>query len=85
MIRAMKKVKYVIKATKFKDNTYEDVVFENQPLSQKKETFSDVKHILDLDFEIALGEVKKVQYDGVELDIFNEDGTILKEWIQDVA
>lgn len=31
----MKKVKYVIKATKFKDNTYEDVVFENQPLSQK--------------------------------------------------
>ena len=81
----MKKVKYVIKATKFKDNTYEDVVFENQPLSQKKETFSDVKHILDLDFEIALGEVKKVQYDGVELDIFNEDGTILKEWIQDVA
>lgn len=25
----MKKVKYVIKATKFKDNTYEDVVFEN--------------------------------------------------------
>lgn len=35
MIRAMKKVKYVIKATKFKDNTYEDVVFENQPLSQK--------------------------------------------------
>lgn len=47
MIRAMKKVKYVIKATKFKDNTYEDVVFENQPLSQKQETFSDVKHILD--------------------------------------
>lgn len=81
----MKKVKYVIKATKFKDNTYEDVVFENQPLSQKKETFSDVKHILDLDFEIALDEDKKVQYDGVELDIFNEDGTILKEWIQDVA
>ena len=39
MIRAMKKVKYVIKATKFKDNTYEDVVFENQPLSQKQETF----------------------------------------------
>ena len=66
----MKKVKYVIKATKFKDNTYEDVVFENQPLSQKQETFSDIKHILDLDFE---------------LDIFNEDGTILKEWIQDVA
>ena len=32
----MKKVKYVIKATKFKDNTYEDVVFENQPLSQNK-------------------------------------------------
>lgn len=81
----MKKVKYVIKATKFKDNTYEDVVFENQPLSQKKETFSDVKHILDLDFEIALDEGKNVQYDGVELDIFNEDGTILKEWIQDVA
>ena len=76
----MKKVKYVIKATKFKDNTYEDVVFENQPLSQKQETFSDVKHILDLDFEIALDEGKKVQYDGVELDIFNEDGTILKEW-----
>ena len=66
----MKKVKYVIKATKFKDNTYEDVDFENQPLSQKQETFSDIKHILDLDFE---------------LDIFNEDGTILKEWIQDVA
>ena len=62
MIRAMKKVKYVIKATKFKDNTYEDVVFENQPLSQKQETFSDVKHILDLDFEIALDEGKKVQY-----------------------
>lgn len=81
----MKKVKYVIKATKFKDNTYEDVVFENQPLSQKKETFSDVKYILDLDFENALDEGKKVQYDGVELDIFNEDGTILKEWIQDVA
>lgn len=81
----MKKVKYVIKATKFKDNTYEDVVFENQPLSQKQETFSDVKHILDLDFENALDEGKKVQYDGVELDIFNEDGTILKEWIQDVA
>lgn len=81
----MKKVKYVIKATKFKDNTYEDVVFENQPLSQKKETFSDVKHILDLDFEIAFDEGKKVQYDGVELDIYNEDGTILKEWIQDVA
>ena len=40
----MKKVKYVIKATKFKDNTYEDVVFENKPLSQKQETFSDVKH-----------------------------------------
>lgn len=56
----MKKVKYVIKATKFKDNTYEDVVFENQPLSQKQETFSDVKHILDLDFEIALDEGKKV-------------------------
>ena len=50
----MKKVKYVIKATKFKDNTYEDVVFENQPLSQKQEIFSDVKHILDLDFENAL-------------------------------
>lgn len=81
----MKKVKYVIKATKFKDNTYEDVVFENQPLSQKKETFGDVKYILDLDFEIALDEGKKVLYDGVELDIFNEDGTILKEWIQDVA
>lgn len=63
----MKKVKYVIKATKFKDNTYEDVVF------------------LDLDFENALDEGRKVQYDGVELDIFNEDGTILKEWIQDVA
>lgn len=28
MIRAMKKVKYVIKATKFKDNTYEDVVLK---------------------------------------------------------
>ena len=69
----MKKVKYVIKATKFKDNTYEDVVFENQPLSQKQETFSDVKHILDLDFENALDEGKKIQYDGVELDIFNED------------
>lgn len=55
----MKKVKYVIKATKFKDNTYEDVVFENQPLSQKQETFSDVKHILDLDFENALDEGKK--------------------------
>lgn len=82
MIRAMKKVKYVIKATKFKDNTYEDVVFENQPLSQKQEIFSDVKHILDLDFENALDEGKKVQYDGVELDIFNEDGTILKEWIK---
>lgn len=81
----MKKVKYVIKATKFKDNTYEDVVFENQTLSQKQETFSDVKYILDLDFENALDEGKKVQYDGVELDIFNEDGTILKEWIQDVA
>lgn len=81
----MKKVKYVIKATKFKDNTYEGVVFENQPLSQKQETFSDVKRILDLDFQIALDEGKKVQYDGVELDIFNEDGTILKEWIQDVA
>lgn len=52
---------------------------------KKKETFSDVKHILDLDFEIALDEGKNVQYDGVELDIFNEDGTILKEWIQDVA
>lgn len=63
----MKKVKYVIKATKFKDNTYEDVVFENQPLSQKQETFSDVKHILDLDFENALDEGKKVQYDGVDL------------------
>lgn len=81
----MKKVKYVIKATKFKDNTYEDVVFENQPLSQKQEIFSDIKYILDLDFENALDEGKKVQYDGVELDIFNEDGTILKEWIQDVA
>lgn len=45
--------------------------FENQPLSQKQETFSDVKHILDLDFKIALDEGKKVQYDGVELDIFN--------------
>jgi hypothetical protein len=45
----------------------------------------NVKHILDLDFENALDEGKKVQYDGVELDIFNEDGTILKEWIQDVA
>ena len=55
----MKKVKYVIKATKFKDNTYEDVVFENYPLSQKQETFSDVKHILDLDFENALDEGKK--------------------------
>lgn len=81
----MKKVKYVIKATKFKDNTYEDVVFENQPLSQKQEIFSDVKYILDLDFENALDEGKKVLYDGVELDIFNEDGTILKEWIQDVV
>lgn len=80
----MKKVKYVIKATKFITHT-KMLIFENQPLSQKQETFSDVKHILDLDFEIALDEGKKVQYDGVELDIFNEDGTILKEWIQDVA
>ena len=54
MIRAMKKVKYVIKATKFKDNTYEDVVFENQPLSQKQETFSDVKHILDLEVLVTI-------------------------------
>lgn len=81
----MKKVKYVIKATKFKDNTYEDVVFENSHSVKNKKHSVNVKHILDLDFENALDEGKKVQYDGVELDIFNEDGTILKEWIQDVA
>lgn len=46
----MKKVKYVIKATKFKDNTYEDVVFENQPLSQKQETFSECKAHLRFGF-----------------------------------
>lgn len=53
--------------------------------SVKNKKHSVIKYILDLDFENALDEGKKVQYDGVELDIFNEDGTILKEWIQDVA
>lgn len=55
-------------------------ILGDQSLQQERKKLKSQK-----DFENALDEGKKVQYDGVELDIFNEDGTILKEWIQDVA
>lgn len=78
-------MKYVIKATKFTDNTYNEVVFENINLSRKVDTFSDAKHILDLDFEIASDQKLKFDFSGTELTTYNEDGTILKEWIDKVA
>lgn len=78
-------MKYVIKATKFTDNTYDKVVFENINLSRKVDTFSDAKHIFDLDFEIATDQKLKFDFSGTELTIYNEDGTILNEWIDKVA
>ena len=76
---------YVIKATKFTDNTYNEVVFENQNLSRKVTTFGEAKHILDLDFAIATDDKLKFDFSGTELTICNEDGSILKEWIEKVA
>ena len=41
--------------------------------------------MLDLDLENGLEEGKKIEYEGVEVEMLNEDGRIVKEWIEEVG
>ena len=78
-------MKYVIKATKFTDDTFNKVVFENKKISRKVDTFSEAVHILNLDYENATEQKMQIEFSGTELITYNEDGTILQEWIEKIA
>lgn len=78
-------MKYVIKATEYTDDTFNTTNYEDIKLSKIQDSFTQAKHILDLDYENAVEDNLKIEFSGTALTIYNADGTVTEEWIEKIA
>ena len=78
-------MKYIIKATEYTDETFNATNYEDVKLSKIQDSFTQAKHILDLDFENAVEDNLKIEFSGTVLTIYNANGTVTEEWIEKIA